>query len=99
MDRGAKTIIVEQCLTYMNTAKPGGDNPDYPPDSFLGNGFMSRQNAALALRTLCNESMLAINAELRQAVRAASSRTKADSDLFLTNYFRDTLRCISPGNH
>ena len=91
--------IVEQCLTCMNAAEPGGENPDYPPDSFLGNGFMSRQNAALALRTLCNEGTLAMNAELRQAVEVACSKTTADRDLFLAHYCRDTLRHIGPGNY
>ena len=47
--------IIEQCVACLTQAEPGGGNPDYPPDSTLGSGFMSRQNAALGLRILCIE--------------------------------------------
>ena len=58
--------IVECCVTCLKRPEPGGCNPDYPPDSRLGSGLMSRQNAALALRMLGSHG--AVAGALRQEV-------------------------------
>ena len=63
--------VVECCVTCLKRPEPGGGNraatpPDYPPDSILGSGLMSRQNAALALRMLGSHG--AVAGALRQEV-------------------------------
>ena len=84
--------VVERCVASLKRPEPGGGNPDYPPDSILGSGLMSRQNAALALRMLGGHGTVA--GALRQEVVAACSRALADPDRYLAHYCRDTLRAL-----
>ena len=84
--------VVECCVTCLKRPEPGGGNPDYPPDSILGSGLMSRQNAALALRMLGGHG--AVAGALRKEVVDACSGALADPDRYLAHYCSDTLRAL-----
>ena len=84
--------VVECCVTCLKRPEPGGGNPDYPPDSILGRGLMSRQNAALALRMLGSHG--AVAGALRREVVDACSGALADPDRFLAHYCSDSLRAL-----
>ena len=89
--------IVERCVGCLNAPEPGGGNPDYEEDSTLGRGFMSRQNAALALRMLANASQ-AIEGRLRRAAAEACRRALTDADRFVPGYCRDALAAWQTGS-
>lgn len=87
-DETVVRAVVEQCAACLGRPEPGGGNPDYADDSALSSGFMSRQNAALGLRMLCND---ALTPDLRRAVTDVCSKCVDDPDPFLAHYCRDTL--------
>ena len=84
--------VIEQFATCLARPEPGGGNPDYPPDSTLGSGCMSRQNAALGLRIVGINLPRGIDKRMQQAVIEACSRASQDRDIFVAHYSRDTLR-------
>ena len=89
--------IVERCVACLDAPEPGGGNPDYPEDSTLGRGLMSRQNAALALRMLAPASQ-AIDGRLRRAAADACRRALTDADRFVPGYCRDALAAWQTGS-
>ena len=84
--------VIEQFATCLARPEPGGGNPDYPPDSTLGSGWMSRQNAALGLRILGANLQRGIDKRMQQVVIEACRRASQDRDIFVAHYSRDTLR-------
>ena len=89
--------IVERCVACLDAPEPGGGNPDYPEDSTLGRGLMSRQNAALALRMLAPASQ-AIDGRLRRAAADACRRALTGADRFVPGYCRDALAAWQTGS-
>ena len=83
--------VIEQFVTCLGRPEPGGGNPDYPPDSTLGSGCMSRQNAALGLRILGASLPRGIDKRMQQTVIEACRRASQDRDIFVAHYSRDAL--------